>query len=135
MVVFFTCVLVKQELLHFDQPIPTSDKTNDWHKECAKLVGWNTKPDGTGTAYTIQDGILTLDGKKVLAQEDMTLYAQWESQSCPQPEPAGHVEVPTQPSKRNPLVTTGSSVLGLAAAGIIILLAAVGLYATKRNRK
>lgn len=118
----------------YDQPVPTTDKTNDWHKECAKLAGWNTKADGTGTAYTIQDGILTLDGKKVLAQEDMTLYAQWESQSCPTPKPVGHVEVPTQPSKRNPLATTGSSVLGLAAVGILILLAAVGLYATKRNR-
>lgn len=121
--------------MHFDQPIPTSDKTNDWHKECAKLVGWNTKPDGTGTAYTIQDNALTLDGKKVLAGEDMTLYAQWETQTCPTPKPVGQVEVPTQPSKRNPLATTGSSVLGLAAAGIIILLAAVGLCAIKHNHK
>ena len=37
----------------------------------ANLVGWNTQPDGSGTAYE-KNAQVTLDG-------DMDLYAQWES--------------------------------------------------------
>lgn len=120
----------------YDQPVPATDKANDWHKDCAKLAGWNTKADGTGTAYTIQDNTLILDGNKALAQENMTLYAQWQHQSCPQPEPAGQVAIPTQAKPEpKPLATTGSSILGIAAVGILILLAAVGVYTASRKHK
>ena len=52
-----------------------SDKTsrlkyNLFEKNGYTFTGWNTKADGTGTAYT--------DGQNVNIDSDMTLYAQWE---------------------------------------------------------
>jgi uncharacterized repeat protein (TIGR02543 family) len=36
------------------------------------FTGWNTKPDGTGTAYT--------DAQSILCTQDLDLYAQWEKE-------------------------------------------------------
>lgn len=48
---------------------------NGFTREYHKFIGWNTKPDGSGTSYTDRQSIsnlTTVDGSTV------TLYAQWE---------------------------------------------------------
>lgn len=42
---------------------------NKFTREGYSFAGWNTMPDGTGTAYT--------DQQKIKVDADMTLYAQW----------------------------------------------------------
>lgn len=44
--------------------------------EGCRLLGWNTKPDGTGYGYGNGDTI-------TLGNEDVTLYAQWTKQGAP----------------------------------------------------
>ena len=45
-----------------------------------EFLGWNTKPDGTGTAYT-PDAVYGSEN----GENDLTLYAQWEKIETPQP--------------------------------------------------
>jgi len=40
------------------------------------FVGWNTNPDGTGTAYQLGDSFTAPEG-------DLTLFAQWEEDNNP----------------------------------------------------
>ena len=60
-----------------------------------KFLGWNTKADGTGTAYA--------DGAEITASGDTTLYAQWASSSV-----LVHYDLnnPDDPDAVNPSSTT-----------------------------
>ena len=49
--------------------VGTALTTNSFTKDGYVFAGWNTEPDGTGTAYA--------DGESVTNLEDITLYAQW----------------------------------------------------------
>ena len=74
---------VKYERLSFDanggsgimpvQFIATGKSTelneNCYTRDYCDFAGWNTKPDGSGTAYT--------DGALIKLKKDLTLYAQW----------------------------------------------------------
>ena len=50
--------------------IPTELNANTFEKTDFDFVGWNTKKDGSGTAYT--------DGQKISLTGNITLFAQWE---------------------------------------------------------
>ena len=52
------------------------------------FVNWNTKPDGSGTAYEV--------GANVTLSDHIDLYAQWKTNSTPDPEPGITVK-PTVP--------------------------------------
>lgn len=45
-------------------------------REGYNFVGWNTRPDGTGTSYQPGDSFTTPEG-------NLTLYAQWEENNNP----------------------------------------------------
>ncbi len=49
---------------------------NGYIKDGYHFVGWNTKPDGTGTAYMNKQSVLNLTSTK---NDTITLYAQWET--------------------------------------------------------
>lgn len=49
---------------------------NGFIKDGYHFVGWNTKPDGTGTSFMNQQKVLNLTSTK---NETITLYAQWET--------------------------------------------------------
>ncbi|MBQ7946501.1 MAG: InlB B-repeat-containing protein, partial [Bacteroidales bacterium] len=44
--------------------------TNTFTRSGYTFIGWNTSPDGSGTAYT--------DGQVITLMQDITLYAQWQ---------------------------------------------------------
>ena len=60
-------------------------RNNGFTREGYTFTGWNTEPDGSGTAYQPNDIYGDADGE----QRDITLYAQWEKTSTepekPQP--------------------------------------------------
>ena len=58
---------MKNQYLYEDDSVVLS--TNAFMKTGYDFIGWNTKADGTGTAY--------VDGALVTPTEDMILYAQW----------------------------------------------------------
>lgn len=62
---------------------------NTLEKEGFTFLGWNTKPDGTGTKYQ--------PGDVITMTEDMILYAQWTPVIPPIPEP-GNPNPPKGPS-------------------------------------
>ena len=46
--------------------------SNTFSKSGAKFIGWNTAANGSGTSYSV--------GQQVDVRNDITLYAQWQSQ-------------------------------------------------------
>ncbi len=54
----------------FEENVAENLDTNAFTRADYKFTGWNTKADGTGTAYA--------DGQSVTLTESITLYAQWE---------------------------------------------------------
>ena len=54
----------------FEENVAENLDANAFTRADYKFIGWNTKADGTGTAYT--------DGQSVTLTESITLYAQWE---------------------------------------------------------
>ena len=58
---------MKNQYLYEDDSVVLS--SNAFRKTGYEFIGWNTKADGTGTAY--------VDGALVTPTEDMILYAQW----------------------------------------------------------
>lgn len=59
--------LMAEQVISYNVGTPLT--TNLFTKDGYVFAGWNTEPDGTGTAYA--------DGESVTNLEDITLYAQW----------------------------------------------------------
>jgi uncharacterized repeat protein (TIGR02543 family) len=57
--------------------------SNTFTREGYVFTGWNTKPDGTGTAYA--------DGTEILLSGDLTLYAQWSGKPVIKTQPKNYV--------------------------------------------
>ena len=55
----------------------TALKANKYKKSCYTFAGWNTKADGSGTAYKNKAGVTNL----AKAGKSVTLYAQWKLSS------------------------------------------------------
>lgn len=55
--------------------------TNGYTKKNSEFIGWNTKPDGSGTSYQNQETVKNL---AIVDGAIITLYAQWKEQSAPE---------------------------------------------------
>lgn len=86
----------------WDTTVTIPDDVNgSFHRDGFTLTGWNTQPDGKGTAYQPGKGVPMVD-------HDVTLYAQWAPLATTIPE-------------------TGSATLAwLIGGGALVLLIAVG---------
>lgn len=86
----------------WDTTVTIPDDVNgSFHRDGFTLTGWNTQPDGKGTAYQPGKGVPMVD-------HDVTLYAQWAPLATTMPE-------------------TGSATLAwLIGGGALVLLIAVG---------
>lgn len=90
-------------------------------REGYSFTGWNTEPDGSGTSYA--------DGQKAMnltseANGTVTLYAQWEENPQPDPDPDNPIDPNSEdtnsedhPSSK--LVNTGDPISG--TAGVLML--------------
>jgi len=94
--------------------VETSLIANEFMREGYTFEGWNTKADGTGTAYA--------DKASITISEDVTLYAQWKEVVAPTPTPE---PTPT------PVPGTGDS----APLGGIALFALLGVAGLAIARK
>lgn len=96
--------------------------TGDLKADGYKFISWNTKADGSGTDYT--------EGDTFVIRNDVTLYAQWESETPPE-DPVIEPDTPVIPadSELDDVPKTGDNtplvpitLLGLISAAAIILL-------------
>lgn len=74
-----------------------------------RFLGWNTKADGTGTAYSDQQRV------KNLATDDgatVDLYAQWEKLNPTLPQTGGH--------GMNGIIPLGAGLLFALSLGLIV---------------
>jgi len=56
----------------FEAGVSQAITANTFTRSGYTFIGWNTSPDGSGTAYT--------DGQSITLTQDITLYAQWEQE-------------------------------------------------------
>lgn len=90
-------------------PITIPDDLNDpFSKPGSILIGWNTKPDGTGDSYQPGDDVPMDD-------EDKTLYAQWKELVDVLPSTGGDgIDLPLLP-----IVAGGVMAMLLLAVGVV----------------
>ena len=91
-----------------DITIP-SDLNDPFHKDGSILIGWNTKPDGSGDSYE--------PGAKIpMGDEDKTLYAQWKELASVLPTTGGDgMNMPIIP-----IAIGGCVVLMLGAIAVVL---------------
>ncbi|MBQ7320976.1 MAG: InlB B-repeat-containing protein [Clostridia bacterium] len=82
---------------------------NTLTREGYEFKGWNTKADGTGTAYA--DGASV---KNLAESGEVTLYAQWEEANEPVVEP------PVEPKNNTTLIVVIIVIVVLATAGVVV---------------
>ena len=63
-------MLAPADVVSTFETIESLDPANDFEKTNANFVAWNTRADGTGTAYAAESDY-------VMPASDVTLYAQW----------------------------------------------------------
>ena len=63
-------MLAPADVVSTFETIESLDPANDFEKTNANFVAWNTRADGTGTAYAAESDY-------VMPDSDVTLYAQW----------------------------------------------------------
>ena len=103
---------------------------NAFEREGYSFAGWNTKEDGTGTAYA--DGAEVVD----LAEpgEKVTLFAQWTKLPEPAPEPAAAAggDAPGTP-RLSP--ATGDVLPPVTVVGCVVVAASLCLAMGARARR
>ena len=133
---------------------PENLAANAFSREGYEFSGWNTEPDGSGTAYG--------DGATFEFDRSLTLYAQWEAIPAPGPDPTPEPEptpdptpspdpapsptpgpspAPTQPplagspGLASSLARTGTTARGVDAALATLALLAAGAGLLLRGRR
>ena len=105
---------MKKKAMNYDKEVELSK--NCFKRQGYVFTGWNTKPDGTGTAYAEAEKVMNLSS---VAGDIVNLYAQWQ---------------PIDAAPTASIFAEGSIAIYIGGAVILLSLIGVAIYRKKKKQ-